>query len=212
MKRFILTRNLLVACAALIVGIMAVPFQAVAAEDTLVIVTSYPTDTTVTVKAAFEKKHPGITVEILNKKTSAGIKYLQETAGNNQSDMFWASAPDAFEVLKGDDLLQKYQVKVKGIPEKVGSFPINDPGRLLQGLCRLGLWHHVEHPLHQGQEATRSQGMVGPQETGLFWPCGHECAVALRHHPPDRGNPASRRRLGQGMGGMEGDRRQFQDR
>ena len=138
MKRSLLRRNLLVACTALIAGIMAAPVQAVAAQDILVIVTSYPTDTTVTVKAAFEKKHPGITVEILNKKTSAGIKYLQETAGNNQSDMFWASAPDAFEVLKGDDLLQKYQVKVKGIPEKVGSFPINDPDGYYKGFAASG--------------------------------------------------------------------------
>ena len=53
MKRSLLRRNLLVAGTALIVGIMAAPFQAVAAQDTLVIVTSYPTDTTVTVKAAF---------------------------------------------------------------------------------------------------------------------------------------------------------------
>jgi len=138
MKRSLLSRNLLVACATLIAGVLAAPFQAGAAEGKLVIVTSYPADTTVTVKAAFEKKHPGITVEILNKKTSAGIKYLQETAGNNQSDMFWASAPDAFEVLKDDGLLAKYQVKVKGIPEKVGAFPINDPDGYYKGFAASG--------------------------------------------------------------------------
>ncbi|WP_305801127.1 hypothetical protein, partial [Thiolapillus sp.] len=95
-----------------------------ATEGKLVVVTSYPPDTTTTFKKAFEKKYPGIKVEMLKKKTTAGVKYLQETAGNNTSDLFWASAPDAFEILKGDDLLQKYQTKVKGIPEKVGAFPI----------------------------------------------------------------------------------------
>ena len=124
--------------AALALAVAAAPFSAGAVEDKLVIVTSYPPDTTTTVKAAFEKKHPGIKVEMLRKKTTAGIKYLQETAGNNRSDMFWASAPDAFEVLKGDDLLQKYEVKVTGIPQKVGAFPINDPEGYYKGFAASG--------------------------------------------------------------------------
>jgi ABC-type Fe3+ transport system substrate-binding protein len=119
-------------------AVLASPFAAVALEKKLVIVTSYPPDTTTTVKKAFEKKHPGVKVEMLKKKTTAGIKYLQETASNNRSDMFWASAPDAFEVLKGDGLLQKYEVKVKGIPEKVGAFPINDPEGYYKGFAASG--------------------------------------------------------------------------
>jgi len=109
-----------------------------AVDGTLTIVTSYPPDTTNTFKAAFEKKHPGVKVEMLKKKTTAGIKYLQEISDNNSADMFWASAPDAFEVLKGDDLLVKYDVKVKGIPEKVGSFPINDPQGYYKGFAASG--------------------------------------------------------------------------
>jgi len=111
---------------------------AIAADGKLIVVTSYPPDTTTAFKAAFEKKYPGVKVEMLKKKTSAGIKYLQETSGNNTSDMFWASAPDAFEVLKGDDLLVKYKVKVTGIPEKVGSFPINDPEGYYKGFAASG--------------------------------------------------------------------------
>ena len=114
------------------------PNLAQAMEDKLIIVTSYPPDTTTTVKKAFEAKYPGIKVEMLKKKTTAGIKYLQETAGNNTSDMFWASAPDAFEVLKGDSLLQKYKVKVTGIPEKVGAFPIHDPEGYYKGFAASG--------------------------------------------------------------------------
>ncbi len=102
------------------------------------VVTSYPPDTTTTFKKAFEKKYPGIKVEMLKKKTTAGVKYLQETAGNNTSDLFWASAPDAFEILKGDELLQKYETKVKGIPEKVGAFPINDPDGYYKGFAASG--------------------------------------------------------------------------
>ena len=49
-------------------------------------------------KEAFEKKYSGVTVEVVGKKTTAGIKYIQETKSNNGTDLFWASAPDAFEV------------------------------------------------------------------------------------------------------------------
>jgi len=109
-----------------------------AMEDSLVIVTSFPKDLTSVFKKAFEKKHPGVKVEMLKKKTTAGVKYIQETASNNTSDLFWASAPDAFEVLKGDGLLQKYQVKAKGIPEKIGAFPINDPDGYYKGFAASG--------------------------------------------------------------------------
>jgi ABC-type Fe3+ transport system substrate-binding protein len=122
--------------AALAAAALTASIQALAA-DKLVIVTSYPTDTTVTVGKAFTKA-TGIKVEMLKKKTTAGIKYLQATASNNTSDMFWASAPDAFEVLKGDGLLQKYKVKVKGIPKKVGAFPINDPEGYYKGFAASG--------------------------------------------------------------------------
>jgi ABC-type Fe3+ transport system substrate-binding protein len=161
-------------------GLAAASVQAQALEDTLVVVTSYPPDTTETVKAAFEKRHPGVKVEMLKKKTTAGIKYLQETAGNNQSDMFWASAPDAFEVLKGDDLLVKYETKVKGIPEKVGAFPINDPEGYYKGFAASGYgimwntrytkakklpnpaeWKDLKKPVYHGHV-----GMSAPSRSG----------------------------------------------
>ena len=140
MKKTNVSRSLVVGGAVLIAGLLAAPFQAQAQaiEDKLVIVTSYPKDLTSVFKKAFEKKYPGTKVEMLKKKTTAGIKYNQETAKNNRSDMFWASAPDAFEVLKGDGLLQKYQVKAKGIPKMVGAFPINDPDGYFKGFAASG--------------------------------------------------------------------------
>ena len=118
--------------------LVVIPSLALAIEGKLTIVTSYPPDTTNTVKKVFEAKYPEIQVEMLKKKTTAGIKYLQETAANNTSDMFWASAPDAFEVLKGDNLLLKYKVKVGGIPQKVGAFPIHDPDGYYKGFAASG--------------------------------------------------------------------------
>lgn len=119
-------------------GLLGVAPLVQALEDKLVVVTSFPKDLTGAFKAAFEKKHPGVKVEMLKKKTTAGVKYLQETASNNTSDMFWASAPDAFEVLKGDGLLQKYQVKATGIPDVIGAYPINDPDGYYKGFAGAG--------------------------------------------------------------------------
>jgi len=114
------------------------PTAAAAMEDKVVIVTSYPKDLTGPFKKAFEAKYPGTTVEVLQKKTSAAVKYIEETAQGNTSDLVWASAPDAFEVLKGDGLLSKYAPKAKGIPDKIGSYPINDPDGYYVGFAGSG--------------------------------------------------------------------------
>ncbi|MDH3289011.1 MAG: extracellular solute-binding protein [Betaproteobacteria bacterium] len=119
-------------------ALLGLPTQGQAAEDKVIVVTSFPKDLTGKFKSEFEKRNPGVKVEILSKNTSSGIKYVQETAANNTSDIFWASAPDAFEVLKGDGLLQKYTPKVAGIPEKVGAYPINDPDGYYTGFAAAG--------------------------------------------------------------------------
>ncbi|MEJ2520981.1 MAG: extracellular solute-binding protein, partial [Desulfuromonadales bacterium] len=93
---------------------------------------------------------------------------------------FWASAPDAFEVLKGDGLLQKYDVKTTGIPEVVGSYPINDPDGTYMGFAAAGYgimwneryikakklpvpadWSDLEQPVYHGHI-----GMSAPSRSG----------------------------------------------
>jgi ABC-type Fe3+ transport system substrate-binding protein len=128
----------LLVAAALVSAVIALPQNTLALESKLVIVTSYPKDLTGPFKKAFEAKHPGTTVEVLQKKTSAGVKYIQETAQGNTSDLMWASAPDAFEVLKGDGLLAKYTPKATGIPKNIGSYPINDPDGFYIGFAGSG--------------------------------------------------------------------------
>jgi phosphoglycerate transport regulatory protein PgtC len=114
------------------------PSVASGVKGKVVIVTSYPKDLTGPFKKAFEAKYPGTTVEVLQKKTSAAVKYIQETARGNTSDLVWASAPDAFEVLKTNGLLKKYTPKAKGIPAKIGSYPINDPDGYYTGFAGSG--------------------------------------------------------------------------
>ncbi|MDN5844630.1 MAG: hypothetical protein L0H54_14440, partial [Alcaligenaceae bacterium] len=74
--------------AATTVGILSTAANAVAADKELAIVTSFAADQTQVFKQAFKKAYPDINVNIINKGTAAGVKYLQETAGNNKTDLF----------------------------------------------------------------------------------------------------------------------------
>lgn len=123
--------------AVLTFAIGLVPY-AQAQSGKVTVVTSFSKDVTDPIKKAFEKAVPGATLEVQNRNTNAGVKYLEETKANNQVDLFWASAPDAFEVLKTKGLLQKYQPKATGIPEKIGSYPINDPQGTYFGFAASG--------------------------------------------------------------------------
>ena len=151
-----------------------------ALEDKLVIVTSLPKDLTDPFNAAFQRMHPGTRLEILNKNTSAGVTYIEETVRNNSSDLFWVSAPDAFTVLKSKGLLQRYQPNATGIPDNMGSFPINDPDGYFFGFAASGYgimyntrylkakklpapreWHDLTRPVYYGHV-----GMSAPSRSG----------------------------------------------
>ncbi len=96
----------------------------------VVIVTSFPKELFETYKKAFELKNPGITVVINSKQTNAGVTYLRETKAKPEADLFWVSAPDAFQTLDSDGLLEKYSPPkeiMARIPAKIGNFPIHDP-------------------------------------------------------------------------------------
>ena len=87
----------------------------------------FPKELTEAYKKAFEAKNPGIKVEILNKPTPAGVAYIREAPASNKPDVFWVSAPDAFEVLSAEKLLAKIESPAKEVPAKIGNYPINDP-------------------------------------------------------------------------------------
>lgn len=124
--------------AAALAGVALFAGSAFAQSGKVTVVTSFSKDVTDPFKQAFEKAHPGVTLDVQNRNTNAGVKFVEETKANNQVDVFWASAPDAFEVLKGKGLLQKYKPKAEGIPEKIGSYPINDPENFYSGFAASG--------------------------------------------------------------------------
>lgn len=124
------------------------------------VVTSFSKDVTDPIKKAFEKAYPGVTLDVQNRNTNAGVKYVEETKANNQVDLFWASAPDAFEVLKGKGLLQKYQPQATGIPEKIGAFPINDPQGHYFGFAASG------YGIMWNERYVRANKLPAPKEWG----------------------------------------------
>jgi phosphoglycerate transport regulatory protein PgtC len=110
-----------------------------AQAGTVTVVTSFPKELTQAYKAAFEKANPGIKIEILNKNTVQGIAYVRELPVGQRPDVFWASAPDAFEVLSGLKLLDPIgDLANKAAPAKVGAYPINSPDNLYLGQALAG--------------------------------------------------------------------------
>ena len=110
-----------------------------AQAGTVTVVTSFPKELTQIYKVAFEKANPSIKVEILNKNTVQGIAYVRELPLGQRPDIFWASAPDAFEVLAGLKLLDNVaDLANKAAPAKVGNYPINNPQGLYLGQALAG--------------------------------------------------------------------------
>ena len=122
-----------VACAAIAL------LTGLAQAGTVTVVTSFPKELTQAYKAAFEKANPSIKIEILNKNTVQGIAYVRELPVGQRPDIFWASAPDAFEVLAGQKLLENIaELANKAAPAKVGAYPINNPEGLYLGQALAG--------------------------------------------------------------------------
>ncbi|MGE0801736.1 MAG: ABC transporter substrate-binding protein [Lautropia sp.] len=121
---------------------------AAANAGTVTIVTSFPKELTQAYKVAFEKQHPDIKIEILNKATSQGIAYVRELPAGQRPEIFWASAPDAFEVLKRDQLLAPVaDLANPAVPAKIGNYAVNDPGGryLGQALAGYGLMWNTRY-------------------------------------------------------------------
>ena len=97
----------------------------------------------------------------------------------------------------------------KGIPAKIGNYPINDPEGCYRGqaLAGYGLMWNTRYL--QAQQAAGAEGVGRPDEAGLLRPRRDLGAVALGHDAPDlRDHPAGRR-LGQGLEPDPADRRQL---
>ena len=154
-----LRRHALAAAAAFgLAAAWGAPALAQAPTGKVTVVTSFSNDVTAPFKKAFEEAFPGVTLEVQNRNTNAGVRFLQETRANNQVDLFWASAPDAFEVLKRANLLQKHSPTAPGIPARLGPYNINDPDGMFFGFAASG------YGIMWNERYTRANRLPDPKE------------------------------------------------
>ena len=101
-------------------------------DDRLVIVTSFPPALFDRFRTEFEKLHPSLKIFIRSKKTSAAISFIKERP-KEPVDLFWASSPDAFEILKkSGQLIKAFDVRGDLVP-RIGSYPLDDPDGYYRG-------------------------------------------------------------------------------
>ncbi len=103
----------------------------------LIILTSFPDALFEPYKRAFQAKHPNLTIHVLNKKTSAAISYIQDKS-SQQADLVWASAPDAFEMLKQSGHLRKLTGAGQPAAKRVAGYPLDDPDGYYKGFAVSG--------------------------------------------------------------------------
>lgn len=145
--------------------VMPLSAQGQAPGGKVSVITPYAKDITEPVKAAFEAANPGVTLDIQNREASAGVAYLEETRSKNQVDVFWASAPDAFESLKSRNLLQVYKPKAEGIPDRIGQSPTNDPQGFYSGFAASGsgiMWNERYAKANKLPEPKEWHDLAGP--------------------------------------------------
>ncbi|WP_255448327.1 ABC transporter substrate-binding protein [Telmatospirillum sp. J64-1] len=126
---------------------------------TVTVLTSFPAAFFEPYQEAFAARHPEYRLRILNKKTTTALFHILERP-NDPVDVFWASASDAFEVLKANGRLAPVTPPRKDIPQVVRNHPLNDPDGRYVGFALSGygiLWNEdylAERrlPLPQGWE------------------------------------------------------------
>ncbi|KAA2212048.1 ABC transporter substrate-binding protein [Teichococcus oryzae] len=161
-------------------AVSSAPARAQAAlEPRLVIITSFSRDVTTPFVQAFEQRHPGTKVEVQNRSTTAAVAFVRETR-SSPPDLFWASAPDAFEVMKQGNLLARPQIDTAGIPATIGAQPTHDAEGHYFGFAVSGYgmmyntrylranrlpvpkeWADLKNPVYQGHVGISSPSRSG---------------------------------------------------
>lgn len=105
-----------------------------AQAGTLRIVTSFPPSLIEVYRTAFRKARPDIEIEFIQRKTTAAVAQLAG-AERLDADLFWASAPDAFELLKLERQLAPLAPRDTGAPALAAGYPVNDPDGFYLGFA-----------------------------------------------------------------------------
>ncbi|WNJ99340.1 extracellular solute-binding protein [Thalassospiraceae bacterium LMO-JJ14] len=117
--------------------LMSMPSVASDLSGRLIIVTSFPEHMFERFISAFQSQHPKLKTFVRSKKTSAAISFIQERE-SDPVDIIWASAPDAFEVLKKSGHLAQAFPAPQGENHRIGGYPLDDLGGYYRGFAVSG--------------------------------------------------------------------------
>ncbi len=127
-------RTFLICLAALFAHAVLIA-TAVAAEKVRVL-TSFPPQFLEPFQAEFRKRYPAISIEFVQRKTTTALADI--VGDRHKADIFWASAPDAFEILKRVGRLAVLKPRSTGAPDLIAGYPVNDPGLTYLGFALSG--------------------------------------------------------------------------
>jgi phosphoglycerate transport regulatory protein PgtC len=106
------------------------------ANNKVVVLTGYPPEMTTLYKNAFEKTHPGTTLEILPSKSGEALTTLRKPDSN--VDVYWAPSPRNFLALAKEGGFQRLTLATGSLPFGIGGFPISDPAGYYAGFEMAG--------------------------------------------------------------------------
>lgn len=132
------------------------------------ILTSFPPAFLDPFRAAFEARHPDTPIEFIQRKTTGAVADI--VGGRHpHADLFWASAPDAFEILKSAGRLATIEPRATGAPELIAGYPVNDPDLRYLGfaLSGYGFVYNPDYLEERRLPAPRSwTGLTAPVYAG----------------------------------------------
>lgn len=109
------------------------------ARESVVVMTSFGKEVTSAYKSRFEANFPQFIVEFINVPTTSAVSLLRDRSEGTRPDVFWSSAPDAFDALARLKFLAKTgDLGDPLIPSKIGNFDVNDPLGYFKGQALSG--------------------------------------------------------------------------
>jgi phosphoglycerate transport regulatory protein PgtC len=153
--------------------------QAVALEDRVVVMTSYPEEMTIRFEQAFEKLHPETRVQIVWKQGGDALAALS-APDQGGTDVYWSPAQQIYPLLNERGAFRPFPVDRAHLPGFIGAQPLVEPGSVYEAaeaagyglavdpeaLARAGApkpltWRDLTSPAYDGLLAMPVAGRVG---------------------------------------------------
>lgn len=110
-----------------ICGVLAFCSVAQAADNEVVVLTSYPEEMTVRYEEAFERAHPGIDMRIVWQQGRDAMVTLRKP-DRGKIDVYWSPAGFNFPTLATEGAFQELRVDRTKLPGKISNLQISDLG------------------------------------------------------------------------------------